>query len=226
MLHYTLTDQSMISQADLFAATKHAAQTRKDGTPYIHHPRYVSVLAGQWAQQYFMEPRPIIDHFSRLGIIRVVGLCHDLIEDQGVTHDVLYLLFGKEVADAVALLSNDKSIKDHDERNVVYCKALALANIDVQFVKLADIYHNAISVAPNPRFGSKWVKKAQMMLHALSLLYGTIFYHQTENALKVREELSCGPNISGERVGSNGESAHQENGAASYVAEEPTAAHR
>lgn len=191
MLHYTNTDQYLIAQADLFAATKHAGQSRKDGTPYIHHPRYVSVLAGYWAQQLFDEPVSHHDDLSRLGIIRVTGLCHDLIEDQNVSWNDLHLFFGQKVADFVLELSNDKSVMDHNERNRLYCDKLQTCCEDVQLIKLADIYHNAVSVAPSTKFGASWVKKARLMLASLNKVVNTIFYVQTANALKVRDELSC-----------------------------------
>jgi len=224
MLHYTVTDQIKISEADLFAATKHASQVRKDNTPYIHHPRYVSVLAGFWAQEYFEEPRPMSDAFSRLGIIRVAGLCHDLIEDQDVSYDLLNLLFGRTVANYVARLSNDKTIKDQEERNDVYCQQLHYSDIDVQIIKAADIYHNAVSVAPNPRFGSKWVKKGRQMLESLDKVKTAGFYKLAEHALQVREELSCGPNIQRERVGEHEHRQNKEDRVARHAEDEPQAA--
>jgi GTP pyrophosphokinase len=192
MLHYTATDQSMIAQADLFAATKHAGQARKDGTPYIHHPRYVSVLAGYWAQNYFYEPAQPDQHmFSRLGIIRVTGLCHDLIEDQDVHRSTLHVMFGPQVAEFVSQLSNDKNIKDWEARNLAYCEQLMAADIDTQLIKLADLYHNAVSATPNSKFGIKWAKKARSMLNSLNKIpMSCSFYRQTCDALNVREEVS------------------------------------
>lgn len=192
MLYYTTMDQNMIAQADLFAATKHAGQARKDGTPYIHHPRYVSVLAGHWAQNYFYEPTQPEHHvFSRLGVIRVAGLCHDLIEDQDVHHDTLHIMFGHVVADFVSYLSIDKAILDLEERNAAYCEQLKAASVDVQLIKLADIYHNAVSAIPNVKFGIKWAKKAHLMLESLiKLPWACYYYRQTLDALMVREKCS------------------------------------
>lgn len=39
-----MTDGQRLAKAISFAATKHADQTRKDGTPYIYHPMAVAEL--------------------------------------------------------------------------------------------------------------------------------------------------------------------------------------
>src|SRR5262249_52125173 len=126
---------------------------------------------GLWAAHSLIENVNVRDSgYSRLGIIRVACLLHDLIEDQGVTEDEIASFFGTVVAAYVAALSNNKSIQDEAMRNTDYCAKLRQTCIDVQICKLADIYHNATSVSKNPTWKVRWCNKAEMMLASLPLV--------------------------------------------------------
>lgn len=227
MLYYTLKDQQMIARADVFAATMHAGQTRKDGTPYIEHPRYVSALAGYWAQLLLDEDRSTnMLVLSRIGEIRLTGLCHDLMEDQDISYQELSDLFSPTVAGFVQCLTIDHCIEEKEKREQEYCSRLWVSCIDVQLCKLADIYHNSISTPPNPKFGAKWVKKAYKMLEALDKVKYTIYHAHTARVLRDRE-VYCGGNISRTGMVSGGECGkdqNQEVRPVDGVKEEPSAA--
>lgn len=86
------TDYEMIKRALSFAREVHSGQVDKAGADYIPHPITVALLCD--------DPME-----------KVVALLHDTMEDHGdmVSYEILLELFGKEVAEAVQLLTNDGS---------------------------------------------------------------------------------------------------------------------
>ena len=103
--------------ADEFAAKKHYGQVDKAGAPYIEHPRAVALkLDGE--------------------LEKVVALLHDTVEDTDATIEEIRDLFGNEVADAVALLTHDKSVPYMD-----YIESVK-SNDVARKVKMADLSHN------------------------------------------------------------------------------------
>lgn len=88
-------------RADQYAADAHAGQYRKGKpgaakVPYIEHPRAVARILHEEAG---------VDDLVTLQ----AALLHDTVEDCGVTHQMLVERFGREVADTVLELTNDKS---------------------------------------------------------------------------------------------------------------------
>jgi (p)ppGpp synthase/HD superfamily hydrolase len=92
----------MIRAAFGFAAARHAGQYREiDGAPFIVHPIEVGrLLRG--------EGQP--DH------VVAAGLLHDVLEKTATTALELELEFGTRIAQLVATVSDDPSIKAYEER--------------------------------------------------------------------------------------------------------------
>ena len=86
----------LFSNALALAATKHAGQIRKDGTPYIFHPLRVS----QMIKDAGFDVR-----------YQIAGLFHDLLEDTDATEDEIKA-YGEDILEATKLVSknycNDK----------------------------------------------------------------------------------------------------------------------
>ena len=86
-----------------YAATKHAAQRRKDdaGTPYISHPVAVSVLVWQFGDNSDLAADDLED-------LAIAGLLHDIAEDAGGEASLgeIRAMFGERVAQIVALASD------------------------------------------------------------------------------------------------------------------------
>jgi (p)ppGpp synthase/HD superfamily hydrolase len=118
------------------AAVAHRRQLRKgSGLPYIIHPVHVSVILLRHG--FSME-------------CAVVGLLHDVVEDQGYDLAEIRRRFGAPVAEMVRALSERKSDAEGLQRSWEVRKAEALrqmrvASPEAVAVKCADTLHNAHS---------------------------------------------------------------------------------
>ena len=113
MIYTELTRKAMV-----IAYNAHHKQTDKSGVPYIFHP--ISV-AEQMHDEY----------------TTCIALLHDTVEDTSVTLEELSKEFPKEVVDAVALLTHDKSVSYDEYLRKIKTNAMATA------VKVADVNHNS-----------------------------------------------------------------------------------
>jgi (p)ppGpp synthase/HD superfamily hydrolase len=85
-----------------FAAARHAGQYREiDGEPFIVHPIEVGRLLHRDGQP---------DH------VVAAGLLHDVLEKTATPPQELELEFGTRIAQLVAAVSDDPSIKDYEDR--------------------------------------------------------------------------------------------------------------
>src|SRR6478752_10083766 len=82
-----------------FAAEKHAQQKRKgeNGEPYFNHLLEVAELIAASSPELDVE-------------LMMAAFLHDTVEDTGVTPQELEQRFGKDVADLVAEVTDDKSL--------------------------------------------------------------------------------------------------------------------
>src|SRR6478672_3162953 len=82
-----------------FAAEKHAQQKRKgeNGEPYFNHLLEVAELVAASSPHLDVE-------------LVMAAFLHDTVEDTGVTLQELEQRFGKDVADLVAEVTDDKSL--------------------------------------------------------------------------------------------------------------------
>ena len=107
----------IFSEAVAFAAEKHKNQTRKDGvTPYIYHPITVAKMVSDAG--YSIKEQ-------------ITAVLHDVIEDTDVEYkDILY--FGKDIADAVMLLSKSDDVTkgDYIEKILQNHTAAVVKNFD------------------------------------------------------------------------------------------------
>ncbi|HPX45924.1 MAG TPA: HD domain-containing protein [Bacteroidales bacterium] len=95
----------------------HKGQKDKSGQPYINHPVYVAKrVKGNDA--------------------KIVALLHDTIEDTNVTYDYIKSVFGDKIAEAVKVLTKDKTISY--EEYIASIKQNDLAKV----VKIEDLKHN------------------------------------------------------------------------------------
>ncbi len=183
-----------------FAYRKHGAQKRKDGTPYFRHCSGVAHKA-----------RDIADHF-RCGDLRedaesmyrciAIGFCHDLLEDTTTDYDDIAKIAGKQVADSVAVLTDDKRLSGA-VRHEVYKNILgATTNWEVQAVKLADIIDNALDSQELPLtlyhgFLAKWVVKAKQTVAVLELVNHVPSYTMCQQTLEALEQRLAQPPLIG-----------------------------
>ena len=148
-----------VERAKVFATAAHAAvgQTRKyTGEPYVVHP---------------MEVASLVESVGGTEAMVAAALLHDVLEDTGVTVDVLEEQFGSEVADLVLWLTD---VSKPDDGNRSTRKALdrqhsAAAPAAAQTVKVADLISNTRSiVAHDPDFAKVYLEEKRLLLEVLT----------------------------------------------------------
>lgn len=121
-----------------FAAHKHRDQRRKDlvASPYINHP---IGLANVLANEADVEDERVL----------IAAVLHDTIEDTETTEQELILEFGKEVADIVMEVTDDKTLSKA-ERKQRQIEHVATLSQRAKLVKLADKICNLRDIANSP----------------------------------------------------------------------------
>lgn len=121
-----------------FAADKHRNQRRKDheASPYINHP---IALANVLANEAGVEDERVL----------LAAVLHDTIEDTETTEQELVLLFGKEVADIVMEVTDDKALSKAERKRLQIEHAPHISR-RAKLVKLADKICNLRDIAKSP----------------------------------------------------------------------------
>lgn len=121
-----------------FAADKHRNQRRKDhdASPYINHP---IALANVLANEAGVEDERVL----------MAAVLHDTIEDTETTEQELLRLFGKDVADIVMEVTDDKSLPKADRKRLQVEHAPHISR-RAKLVKLADKICNLRDIAKSP----------------------------------------------------------------------------
>jgi GTP diphosphokinase / guanosine-3',5'-bis(diphosphate) 3'-diphosphatase len=131
-----------ILQAAAFAADKHRQQTRKDkdATPYINHPLALAcLLAYECAEQ---------DQ-----TLLIAALLHDTVEDTETTFEEIADRFGKEVAEIVREVTDDKALENAERKRRQIIRA-GTASRTAKLVKFADKICNLRDISNSPP--AKW----------------------------------------------------------------------
>ena len=126
----------IVEKARVFATAAHAAaaQLRKyTNEPYIVHPRDVARIVGTVPHSYEML---------------AAAWLHDVVEDTGVTIEIIKAEFGSDVADLVGWLTD---VSRPEQGNRATRKAIdrahtAMAPTEAQTIKLADLISNCTSI--------------------------------------------------------------------------------
>lgn len=136
----TFTDEAvaLMLRALTYAADKHRDQRRKGAgaVPYINHP--IAVAEMLW----------------RVGGVRdaaviAAAILHDTVEDTDATPDEIERLFGHEVRELVAEVTDDKSLEKAERKRLQIEHAPHLSP-GAQQIKLADKIANVADVAFAP----------------------------------------------------------------------------
>jgi GTP diphosphokinase / guanosine-3',5'-bis(diphosphate) 3'-diphosphatase len=130
-------DTGRLLRALDLAAAKHRDQRRKDApkSPYINHPIAVAQLLWECG---------VHDETAILA-----GVLHDTIEDTATTRDELAALFGAEVADVVAEVTDDKSLPKERRKELQVEHGPHLSHA-AKLVKLADKTCNVRDIIDSP----------------------------------------------------------------------------
>lgn len=133
---FATSERAEISRCDREAERLHSKQLRADGSPYIVHPRRVAALVAS----YLVAGR---------STAVLTALCHDLIEDCGVTDEWLTRQYGADVARGVQMLSAPsvagESMVNRRERKIAKWQSLTSASYWIRSVHAMDVLDNTIS---------------------------------------------------------------------------------
>ncbi len=121
-----------------FAARSHAPQRRKGEAeePYVNHLAEVALLVAEATRG---EDTNLV----------IAAYLHDTIEDQGVEHETLAAEFGRDVADLVREVTDDKLLPKA-ERKRLQVEHARNASPRAKHLKLADKYSNLNSILTSP----------------------------------------------------------------------------
>jgi len=147
------------TRARTFATAAHAAvaQLRKyTNEPYIVHPaEVVSILK-------------TVPHTPAM---IAAAWMHDVVEDTGVSIELVRAEFGSEVSDLVGWLT-DVSRPDHGNRaarKAVDRAHTAAAPAEAQTIKLCDLISNTRSiVAHDPKFAETYLAEKRLLLEVMT----------------------------------------------------------
>lgn len=139
-----------LSLAVEVAKKYHEGMTDRAGKPYLFHLTYVSNSVLPLGEDY-----------------AVVGMLHDTLEDTKMTKESLISMFGRDIADAVSLLTHDPGIPYLDYVRNVKNSGNHLA-IDV---KKADLRNN-MDLTRLPKVTKEDLKRVEKYKKAYSILTG------------------------------------------------------
>jgi (p)ppGpp synthase/HD superfamily hydrolase len=133
-----MNELSSVMRAADCAAKWHTRQRRKGAAqePYVNHLLEVASLVTE-----------ATDGTDTNAII--AALLHDAIEDQGVTAETIADEFGKQVADIVLEVTDDKSLPKA-ERKRKQVESASKKSREAKLIKLADKTSNLRAVANSP----------------------------------------------------------------------------
>lgn len=150
---------NIVEKARIFATAAHAAvkQTRKyTGEPYIVHPAEVVRIVSQ------------VEHTPEM---LAAAWLHDVVEDTGVSLDIIQKEFGATVADLVSWLTD---VSTPEQGNRAVRKAIdrahtAEAPAEAQTVKLADLISNSKSILEHdPKFAVTYLEEKRLLLEVMT----------------------------------------------------------
>jgi (p)ppGpp synthase/HD superfamily hydrolase len=129
----------LLARAVAFAAREHRRHRRKDveRTPYINHLAHVAQLLAEAGCD---------------ANVIAAGYLHDCIEDVDVSYGQLASAFGKDIADLVLAVTDDKNLRWMDRKRMQVEHA-PLADPRVAALKLADKISNLYSLRDAPPHG-------------------------------------------------------------------------
>jgi (p)ppGpp synthase/HD superfamily hydrolase len=143
-----------------FAAEKHAQQKRKgeNGEPYFNHLLEVAELVAASSPHLDVE-------------LVMAAFLHDTVEDTGITLQELEQRFGKDVADLVAEVTDDKSLPK-ETRKQLQVEHTPEKSPRAQTLKLADKTSNLRAIIASPPVGWSRERKLQYFEWARQVVSG------------------------------------------------------
>lgn len=149
----------VVERARIFATAAHSAvaQLRKyTMEPYIVHPREVADIVAT------------VDHTPEM---LAAAWLHDVVEDTGVTNEVIRAEFGDKIAELVGWLTD---VSRPEQGNRATRKAIdrahtAAAPAEAQTIKLADLISNTKSIVEHDeKFARTYLEEKRLLLEVMT----------------------------------------------------------
>jgi GTP diphosphokinase / guanosine-3',5'-bis(diphosphate) 3'-diphosphatase len=142
-------DVALVLKATQFAAHKHKDQRRKDASasPYINHPIAVANVLRD--EGHVRDPA-----------VLAAALLHDTIEDTETSYEELRGLFGDEIAEMVAEVTDTKWLEKKSRKRLQISKAASASN-GAKLVKLGDKICNLRDIIASPPAGWSGERKRE-----------------------------------------------------------------
>lgn len=150
-------DAEELKQAYHFAEEAHQGQKRYSGEPFIQHPLHVANIIASWG----MDQTTI-----------ETALLHDVVEDTDYTIEDIEKKFGKQTAFLVNGVTNVGRVKLRNSLNQEFTENLrkmfvAMSkDIRVVLVRLADRYHNMLTLGAVPKQKQRRIAFETMEIYA------------------------------------------------------------
>lgn len=146
-------------KAIVFATAAHSAvgQLRKyTDEPYIVHP---------------LEVMRFVSQFAHTDEMLAAAVLHDVVEDTGVTIELIESEFGSEVAELVGWLTDVSQPSDGNRatRKAIDREHSSKAPSKAQTIKLADLWSNTKSIVEHDlNFAVVYLKEKRLLLEVLT----------------------------------------------------------
>jgi (p)ppGpp synthase/HD superfamily hydrolase len=129
---------TLIARAAEFAARRHVDQRRKGAArePYINHLAEVAALLADATD-------------GKDSVLVAAGYLHDTLEDTETTYEELAMLFGPDVAELVAEVTDDKSLPKA-ERKRRQIETAGRKSMRARLLKIADKTSNLRALTASP----------------------------------------------------------------------------
>lgn len=115
----------------------------------------------------------------------LIGYLHDVIEDTNYDYEYLKEHYGKDIADGVLMVSEDKSIKDYKDRKSDFFNKLKQARNEILMVELADKLQNLLSDY------NLYLEKGKESLNTEAKNYEEVKWYYLEFEKLFNARLSC-----------------------------------
>jgi (p)ppGpp synthase/HD superfamily hydrolase len=165
------TDNNRLTNAVIFAAEKHAGQSRKDGTAYIYHPMHVAEILKDAG--YSVE-------------YQIAGVLHDVLEDTDATEEEV-ACFGEDVLHAVLLVTRPDGMDEdvYVDRIITDPIAKAVKNAD----KIHNLQEAVSSVRASENRNKQSLRFAQYYLKKSKQYYKGKFSRELDALIDRSEDL-------------------------------------
>jgi len=173
----------LLDMAICFCRAGHAAAAQKrkyTGEDYYHHPEEVALLVHDTLLEKSTD------------VMIAAALCHDLVEDTGITLEFIELNLGKDVAELVEMLTDISKPEDGNraQRKEIDRQHTAKASPAAKTIKLADLISNSKSILEHDKdFARVYIKEKELLLEVLTEGDPTLYAQAKDIVEKAKKEL-------------------------------------